>query len=479
MTPHQATETLTHAYLLFFFSEIVNWVNKKSGPPAKDLDSTDAAEAFVEKAEVSVIGFFESADSAEAKAFLAAAASNDDVPFGITTSKEVAAKYSVTAPGVALFKDFDEKRNNFDGDFSADEINTFVSANQLPLVVPFSQEAAPKIFGGAIKVHYLYFLDTETDEAESAIESFREVAAAVRGRALAITVNLEHDRVMGYFGITEDDLPTAVLVHMPDGGQMKKYLYDGEELEKETMIDFAERYFAGSLKPFLKSADEPENNDEPVTVLVGKNFEKIALDTNKDVFVEFYAPWCGHCKALAPKWEEVGEKFADLENVVIAKMVKERERECEKHAFVAVYLPCVPFVLFCCAGRHCQRGGPPRRQRAWLPHPQVLPRRRGRQRGGLQRCPRDRGPHQVRQGERQERPWCRRRRGRAVNRPKRTTAKQRSAWATGARRMMVKGAGASAALKLGTTTTRTHVHRCTATLHPWWPRTPHRDLPQL
>jgi len=36
--------------------------------------------------------------------------------------------------------------------------------------------------------------------------------------------------------------------------------------------------------------------------------------------VEFYAPWCGHCKKLAPIYEELGTYFKDVESVIIAKM---------------------------------------------------------------------------------------------------------------------------------------------------------------
>jgi len=57
-----------------------------------------------------------------------------------------------------------------------------------------------------------------------------------------------------------------------------------------------------------------------VVDLTPANFDAIALDPTKDVLVEFFAPWCGHCKHLAPDYEKVAIAFANEPNVVIAKV---------------------------------------------------------------------------------------------------------------------------------------------------------------
>jgi len=62
-----------------------------------------------------------------------------------------------------------------------------------------------------------------------------------------------------------------------------------------------------------------------VTTLTEENFDSLVLGS-KAALVEFYAPWCGHCKSLAPKYEKLGEVFAGEQDVLIAKVdVTEQE----------------------------------------------------------------------------------------------------------------------------------------------------------
>jgi len=54
-------------------------------------------------------------------------------------------------------------------------------------------------------------------------------------------------------------------------------------------------------------------------VIVAKQFNELVLENDNDVLVKFYAPWCGHCKKLAPIWDQVADDLKDVPGLVIGK----------------------------------------------------------------------------------------------------------------------------------------------------------------
>ena len=63
-----------------------------------------------------------------------------------------------------------------------------------------------------------------------------------------------------------------------------------------------------------------------VVTLTEGNFDQVALDPEKDVLVDFFAPWSGHCKNLAPTYELVGKAFKNEPNVVVARVDADHEK---------------------------------------------------------------------------------------------------------------------------------------------------------
>lgn len=57
------------------------------------------------------------------------------------------------------------------------------------------------------------------------------------------------------------------------------------------------------------------NSNSPVVKLDESNFDKLVTNGEGIWLVEFFAPWCGHCKNLAPEWEKAARALKGIVNV--------------------------------------------------------------------------------------------------------------------------------------------------------------------
>ncbi|XP_057656523.1 protein disulfide-isomerase isoform X2 [Diorhabda carinulata] len=302
--------------------DIVNWLLKKTGPPAREINTVEAAEELIDGNNVIVIGFIKDQSTDLAKAYLEVASTIDDIPFAITSEDAVFENYEAKDDTLVLFKKFDEGKVVYEGGSTDAEIKKFIKTNSLPLLVEFNHDTAQKIFGGEIKNHLLMFLNKNDESYATISEAAKSVAKPYREKVLFVTIDAEeedHQRILEFFGIQKKDAPVARLIRLEE--DMAKYKPSTEELTAENIQKFVDDFLAGKLKQHLLSQELPEDWDkQPVKVLVASNFDSVALDSTKDVLVEFYAPWCGHCKQLVPIYDQLGEHFKDNNDVIIAKM---------------------------------------------------------------------------------------------------------------------------------------------------------------
>jgi len=123
----------------------------------------------------------------------------------------------------------------------------------------------------------------------------------------------KHKELGSRFGVS--GFPT--LKFFPKGSTEPEE-YDGGR-DHQGIIDFIN----GKTGSKARVAKAPSD----VTILDPTNFDRIVKDNNKNVFVEFYAPWCGHCKSLAPIWEKLSSIYKNDEDVVIANLDSDKYSE--------------------------------------------------------------------------------------------------------------------------------------------------------
>jgi len=283
-----------------------------------------------------VMGWFESEDDAAYKLYQEAAMSiRKQYRFGYTTNPDVIANYGGAKAGtITAFKSkfyltkYDTSATSLNlngGEETVAAVKAWIADSTWQLLQKIDPAAkiakASHQFTGRPLLTFYADLPTDKDfRAESAatIASIAEVAAKFKGRvqfthADASDATVQTDMASTYKIADQDQEVKAVF--LGEGKESKYVMEDDGDLET-----FVTAALAGDLTPYVKTEPKPKKNKGPVKVVVGSTFNAIVNDESNDVLIEFYAPWCGHCKSLDPIYKKTAKKLKDVEGVVLAKI---------------------------------------------------------------------------------------------------------------------------------------------------------------
>jgi len=308
---------------------IVRKMLKESGPVSKKLETAADAKAFIGKDTVGVIGFFSGEDSSLAKAFLRAADQLPDVRFAHSVNADVKSEMKQDKDAIVLYRPkvlqskFEDAQVTCT-ETNANQIKSWIQTEAIGLCGERNQGNAAE-FKKPLFVAY-YNVDFERNPSGSkywrnrVMKVGKKLNDAPNATPLYFGISdiNEMGRELDECGISDKSGSKPVVCGFANN---KKYKMEAE-FSMDSFEAFVNSVMNGEVEPYMKSEPVPEDNDDPakVKVVVAKNFDEIVNDESKDVLIEFYAPWCGHCKSLAPKYDELAEKLKDEPNVVIAKM---------------------------------------------------------------------------------------------------------------------------------------------------------------
>lgn len=297
---------------------IAKYMKAQVGPASKELTGEDCLKSFLDSDEVGIVGFFEKEDSSLAQSFHTVSKKlKEKVRFAHTTSKSLMEKEKhkntvVLYRPKILQNKFEPNTVELEPDTSVQDL---ITKHYFGIAGIRTRDNSAEFKNPLVVAYYTVDYVKNPKGTNYWRNRIIKVAKDFPKLNFAISSKDDFQHELNDFGIdfVKGDKPTV----LARNAKNQKFVMK-DDFSVDTFETFLKDLEADNLEPYLKSEAVPEDNSGHVKVAVAKNFDELITNSGKDTLIEFYAPWCGHCKKLAPIFDELGEKLAD-EDVDIVK----------------------------------------------------------------------------------------------------------------------------------------------------------------
>jgi len=303
-------------------------LRRQSGDPSEIQKTLKDAKKFVKSNadEPVMFGVFENEEDPMLKLFFDANNPlRDDYVFGHTFDPEAKAFFKLSGSSIMvvhpphLQSKYEKQYNvlSVDAKSTADDVRSFYVKHHVPLVGNFQTHTEARF---AKRPLVLVFYDVDfTPKMRTMTQFWRnrvvEVAHNNPDILFAVADEVAHEARLKDAGLEETGNDVNIVFYDENDRRFPM----GEEFADDSLQEFVDDCNAGNVKPKIKS-QKPPKKQKNVKVVVGETFDSIVKDESKEVLIEFYAPWCGHCKTLEPVYNNLAKKLKKHKNLVIAKM---------------------------------------------------------------------------------------------------------------------------------------------------------------
>lgn len=311
----------------------------------------------VERDETVVVGFFASEQDKAFRDFeKMARVLQEDALFAATFDPKVAKTLNLRTSGAIMMHEPFEKKIFFNEDKdettkppSLKELINWFDANKKNMLPKVNARNLFMMFKKWENI-VLGVVSTGAADSNRFLSVLHDVAASstINNVGFAFLVKEEVPDYTAQLGLNAMSLPRLVFANMRT---TKQFVFPDDKslMSKDDISTWIQSVQSGSLAPTVKSAPEPAENNGPVFILTANSFDDAVLKSDKNVFVKFYAPWCHHCKEMAPAFEQLGSHYHNAADTTVRIAELDASANDPKESF---HIQGFPTLLF------FQRGNP-------------------------------------------------------------------------------------------------------------------------